>query len=290
METMAKPHVLVIDGMNFLHRARSGWTMGPAPVVFYFMRNFRALVEQFKPTRVYFVLEGHPAQRIAMLPEYKANRLVEQGTPEHQELAKFFEQVGTIVKHLSMHFPVSVIRHPRFECDDTIYNLIKRSSSAIEWTVASNDSDFTQLLNEFGNVKVYNPMMKTLVEATDYDYVTWKSLRGDGSDNIPGIPGVGDKGAEAYLDDPEALEKLLSVPENARIFERNMELNQFITWSDEDALEMLCSSSTKDWEPLRELFTGYDFKSLLKDKTWDKFVSTFEPLWGPNDAVLSENP
>jgi len=278
--TTVQPHILVVDGMNFLHRARSGWKLGPAPVVFNFMRTFRALVEQFKPTRIYFVLEGDPKQRRDILPEYKANRQVEAGTPEHQELAKFFAQVGEITGLLARVFPVSVVRHPRYECDDTIYNLIKRSSSAINWTVVSNDSDFTQLLNEFGHVRVYNPMMKTFVTCPDWDYVSWKALRGDGSDNIPGIPGVGDKGAEQYVNDPDLLQELLADPVAGAIFERNYELIKFIEWSDADALEMLSSAPRKDWEQLRETFVKYEFKSLLKESTWDKFTATFDHLWG----------
>jgi 5'-3' exonuclease len=276
---MGNPKILCIDGMNFLHRARSGWQLGSAPVIFNFMRNFRAQVELHKPTRVYFVLEGHPQQRKDILPEYKANRVVEPGTPEHDELVKFFEQVHVIVDHLSQHFPVSVVRHPHYECDDTIYNLIKRSSSAVPWVVASNDSDFTQLLNEFPNVSLYNPMKKEFVEVPDYDYVTWKALRGDPSDNIPGI--ITDGAADRIVNDPEALSDLLLCDSViGDTFSRNYELIKFITWSDDEALEMSCSHPTKDWEPLRKLFEQHDFKSLLKDKTWDKFVATFEPLWG----------
>jgi 5'-3' exonuclease len=274
-----QPHIVVIDGQNFLYRARSGWQLGPAPVIFNFMRNFRAIVELLKPTRLYFVLEGHPQQRIDALPEYKGNRVLQEGTEEYENRQKFFDQINEMMPLLKENFPISVVRHPRFECDDTIYNLIKRSSTAVPWTVVSNDSDFTQLLNEFQHIKIYDPMKKKYVETPEFDYVSWKALRGDGSDNIPGIPGVGDKTAERYLEDPDGLQQLLSKSDNARIFLRNLELIKFITWTEEDASEMESSSPTHDWGPVRKLFERYEFKSLLQDKTWEKFVATFDQLW-----------
>lgn len=254
--------------------------MGPAPVIFNFMRNFRSLVEQFRPNRVYFVLEGKAQQRRELLPEYKANRVVEQDTKEAKELERFFRQVTEIVELLKANFPVSVVRHPTHECDDTIYNIIKRATTAVDWVVVSNDSDFTQLLNDFPNVKLWNPMKKGFVEKPNYDYVTWKSLRGDGADNIPGIPGVGDKTALELVTDSEKLRQFLVDPTHAEIFNRNYSLIKFIEWSEEEAERMTSSQPVKDWNKLSELFEKYGFKSLLKEDAWNKFVATFEPLWG----------
>lgn len=277
---MLQPHVVLCDGMNFLHRSRTGWTAGPAPVVFNFFRNIRALVEKLDISRLYFVLEGHPQARHDILPQYKANRIVEAGTKEHDEMVKFFSQVDEIVGLLAGSFPFSVVRHPHHECDDTIYNLIKRGTRAVKWTVVSNDSDFTQLLDEFEGVSIYNPMKKTYVERPNYPYVYWKALRGDPSDNIPGIPGIGDKVAEQLLSDPDELKVLLSSEKNRQIFSRNVELIKFNTWSDDEASEMTCSSPTKNWAPVRSTFEKYGFKSLLKDEAWGKFTATFDHLWG----------
>lgn len=282
--------ILCIDGFNFLHRARAGFNMGDYPVVFNFFRNFRALVELHKPSRVYFVLEGHPRKRYEMLPEYKANRriatdgegvpLTAEGLKKAKELAIFFRQVDEIIPLLGKHFPVSLIRHADYECDDVIYNLIRRSSSAVPWTVVSNDSDFTQLLHEFSNVKIYNPITKTYVEAPPFDYVTWKALRGDGSDNIPGLEGIGDKTAEELVTDGDKLTELFKDPVMAEQFNRNYALIKFDTWSDEDAMKMMCSQPSKNWDAVALKFDEWLFKSLLKEGTWQKFQATFDPLWG----------
>lgn len=273
--------ILCLDFMNQCHRARSGFQMGPAPVVFNFFRQFKSLVDQFKPNRVYVVLEGRPVKRYELLPEYKATRKVAEDDPKYEELQKFFRQKDQIVELLNQSFPVSVVRHPTSECDDTIYNLISRSSTAVPWTVVSNDTDFIQLIQEYSHVKVWNPIKKEFLEApSDYDYVTWKSLRGDGSDNIPGIPGIGDKTAADIASDPEKLSKFLSDESHAEQFTRNHELISFRRWSEEERMEMTSSNPTKNWENVRSLFETNGFKSIIKEGSWEKFVDTFNPLWG----------
>lgn len=282
--------ILMIDGMNFLHRARAGFKAGDYPVIFNAFRNLRALVEKFTPSRIYFVLEGKPHKRYEALPEYKANRKIivsdnseidEKSAAKIAELEKFFNQTNSIISLLKNNFPLSVVRHPDYECDDVIYNLIKRSSSAINWIVVSNDSDFTQLLDEFSNVKIYNPINKDFVNyESEYCYVTWKSLRGDSSDNIPGIPGVGDKFAEELSNDPDKLLDFLSDKTNAEIFTRNYNLIKFATWSEEEAMKMSSSNPTKNWSIVADHFKNWSFNSLLKNETWIKFCSTFDPLWG----------
>lgn len=273
--------ILCVDFMNQAHRARSGFLMGPAPVVYNFFRQFKALVDQFKPNRVYVVLEGRPVQRYELLPEYKATRKVEESDPKYAELQRFFEQKNQIVELLSNYFPVSVVRHPTSECDDTIYNIIERSSTAVPWTVVSNDSDFTQLVQQFQHISIWNPIKKDFVQPpVDYDYVTWKSLRGDGSDNIPGIPGVGDKTASDLASDPDKLAKFLEDSRNAEIFKRNYELISFRQWTDEERTEMTSSVPQKNWENVKEVFNGYGFKSVTKDGSWEKFTGSFDSLWG----------
>jgi DNA polymerase-1 len=282
---MSSPHVLIIDGQNFLYRARSGFQLGDFAIVFNFMRNFRAQVELHNPTQVYFILEGHPKKRIEMFPEYKANRKVDVDSTDPEIIKKiaeqknFFRQADIIVDMLSRYFPVSIIRHQDFECDDVIYNLIKRSTSDANFTVVSNDSDFTQLLNEFDNVKVYNPMLKTYFVKTEFDYVSWKSLRGDGSDNIPGIPGIGDKTADSLINDADAMSVLFENKDTATLFLKNYELIKFHTWSDEEASQITRSNPEKNWLCVSELFNEWAFKSLLKENAWNKFIDTFNVLW-----------
>lgn len=280
--------ILIIDGHNFLYRARAGFQLGDFNVVYNFVRNLRSLVEQMGPTRVYFTLEGAPRRQEALLPTYKANRI---GRDEPQEGKRSEEdyrrQNGVIVRILTYMLPITVVQHPDFEADDLIYNLIRRSSSAIEFTVVSTDTDFIQLLQEFPNVKLYNPITKKYVEAPQhYSYVVWKALRGDGSDNIKGLPGVNDEKAEALACDGERLDCFIrdsEHPERKEHYERNEKLIKFYAWTDEEALKMKSSGCQRDWSLIKEQFESMAFKSMLKEGTWDKFVATFDPLWGPKN-------
>lgn len=281
---MKKSHILVIDGHNFMHRARSGFTKGRYAVVYNFFRNLRAQIELHSPTRVYFVLEGHPRARYEMMEGYKANRVIDpQAEPKkHQTMVEFHRQVRIIVGLMKEYLPISVIRHPDHECDDTIFNLVNRSSRAIPWTIVSNDSDFVQLLTQFSNVNLYNPMKKEYVEEPEYDYLVWKALRGDGSDCIPGIPGVGDKTAAKLALDLDNLPGWLGSDKNREeIFLRNLALIKFMTWSDDESLQVQSwLRQSPDWGGFALGFKSMGFKSMLRDKTWKKFTSTFDSLWG----------
>lgn len=272
--------ILAIDFMNQAHRARSGFQLGPAPVVFNFFRQFKALVDQFKPTRVYVALEGRPVHRYEALGDYKANRKVEADDPRAKELEKFFKQKDIIVDLLQKHFPVSVVRHATSECDDTLANLMKRSSSAVDWVLVSSDTDFIQLLQDHSNLKLYNPVQKKFVEAPEYDYVVWKALRGDPSDNIPGVPGIGDKTAEKIALDPSLFREHVSNPDMELIFSRNYDLIRFKEWTSVEADEMTSSSPIKNWDAVKDVFAGYGFSSVVKDGSWQKFTSAFDNLWG----------
>jgi 5'-3' exonuclease len=272
--------ILCIDFMNAAHRARSGFTAGEHAVIYNFFRQFKALVDQFKPNRVYLALEGRPVHRHSQLPEYKANRIVEEGDPRKEELLRFFSQKDRIVELLSTYFPVTLVRHPTSEADDTIYNLIKTSSTAVPWIVVSSDTDFIQALQEFPHISLYNPVKKIFVNSPDHPYVTWKALRGDSSDNIPGIPGVGDKTAEKLACDPDLLTEFLSNPVNVEVFQRNYDLISFRTWTDEERMEMTSTSPSQDWEAVKTVFTDMGFQSLVKDGSWQKYTSSFQSLWG----------
>ena len=281
--------ILAIDFMNAAHRARSGFKLGPAPVIFNFFRQFKSLVDKFRPTRVYVALEGRPVARHEALGEYKANRKVEADDPRAADLARFFEQKAVIVDLLTKHFPVSVIRHPTAEADDTLANVIRASSTAVDWVLVSSDTDFIQLLAERDNLRLYNPVQDTFVDPpTDYDYVTWKALRGDSSDNIPGVPGCGDKTAAKVAADAGLLAEYLARPGVGDVFSRNYDLIRFQEWTEEERLQMTSSTPTKDWQPVKALFEEHGFTSIIKDGAWQKFIGSFDTLWGPSQEANAD--
>lgn len=277
---MNNNNVLLLDFQNFLHRARCGFDRGEFGLVYNFIRNLRSLIEVLKPSRVIMSLEGHPQWRYEMLGEYKANRIAEEGTKKFEENADLHRQKKLIIKLLQF-FPVTIVKHPHHECDDTLYNIIASSPTSTQFTVVSNDTDFIQLLNEFDNVKLWNPMKKEYVVKPEYDYILWKSLRGDGSDCIPGIPGVGDKTAEKYVRDlPKLEEFFVKNPQYREQFAMNLKLIKFYRWNEDEMMQMTSNTAIKDWDAVKLVFEEYNFVSLLKEKPWAKIVSTFDTLWG----------
>jgi 5'-3' exonuclease len=157
---------------------------------------------------------------------------------------------------------------------------VRRGWSTVPWTIVSSDSDFIQLLNTCEHVSIWNPVKKEYVVAPDYDYVTWKSLKGDSTDNIPGIPGCGEVTATKLVNDPEALANYLEDPARAAIFARNYDLISLKEWSDEDRQGMTSVAGTKDWSAVLSKFEEFDFKSIVKEAAWTKFVASFDRLWG----------
>ncbi len=282
--------ILAVDFMNFAHRARAGFALGDMSVTYNIFRNLRALIERMSPTRVFLCLEGRPEKRHDMLVSYKENRRLDAESDDPAIIAKvkdmqsFFHQVDLAVSLLATRFPVSLLRHPKHEADDLIYNIIRRASTAVPWIVLSTDSDFTQLLDEFTHVSVYNPTKREYVSRHECDYVTWKSLRGDACDNVPGIPGIGDVRATKLASDPDALLELFKDKEIAEQFTLNYGLIKFMDWSEEEASEMSSSSPERSWDDVKEMFEGWKFKSITKDGTWQKFCSTFDPLFGTQET------
>lgn len=287
--------LLLIDGANFAHRARAGFQLGPNAFMFNFFRNLRALVDLIKPDHVAYVLEGKPVARNALHSEYKANRAIAEDDPNREkktsERDAFFTAYAESLALLQEAFPVTVVRHPTHECDDVIHNMaleflkdpgylrVRESTEGDEVVIVSSDTDFIQSLQADERIKLYNAMKKEWVTAPPYNYVAWKALRGDGSDNIPGIPGVGDKTA-AKLVSGNLVENLKPFfdkdPGRAEVFERNTNLIRFHAFSDEDWGGVTVRFGKADWTRVRQVFEGYGFASILKDKTWEKFTTTFD--------------
>jgi len=143
---------------------------------------------------------GRPAHRYEVYPEYKANR---QTTPSE------FSSQMPLIREVLEALRVRVVEVPGQEADDVIATLVAQATQqGVPVLVVTGDRDILQLVDDEGGVRV----MMTARGITDtriYDeaavverygvpparYVDLAALRGDPSDNLPGVPGVGDKTA-----------------------------------------------------------------------------------------------
>lgn len=260
--------ILLVDFNNMAHRARAGFGRGDHALTYTFFLILRKAVETFDPSRVYIIKEGRPLKRREAFTEYKAGRT----NPGDD----FWRQHADILEILS-HMPVHIVRHAERECDDVIAHLTNVTHVEDPVIVLSTDSDFIQLL-KWGSerVRLWNPTKDKWIDPVPYDYVKWKSLVGDGSDGIPGFKGIGTVTAQKLLEDQEKFESFLEVEGRKAHFERNHFLITFEPIQSEDEIEKQTPQS--NWENVQASFGDRGFGTLLKEKTWTKFVNTFAGL------------
>jgi 5'-3' exonuclease len=277
--TLNKKRLLLIDGMNFSWRANV-WRPGQTDTVeFLFLRNLRALIETHDPDMASFVLEGYPQARHDIDVGYKANRAIDVTNPEHNKRSTFLQEIREVRKLISTKLPFQFVRHPNWECDDTIYNLAKNAQARNEEViVTSSDNDFIQLIQEFPEVKLHNATKKAFAQVPDYDYLIWKALRGDGSDNVKGIKGCGDRKAAKLANNDTALLEYLQVDNRLAIFEQNMNVLRFHTFDfiDYDLVETSYGEFDPDF--FKQYFEEKGYHSMLTPTYWPRFVKTFEKL------------
>ena len=266
-------NILLLDAYNLIYRARySGMNKGDYSTVFNFFRGLRPLVEKFKPDIAYFVLEGMPKKRLSLDPNYKGQR-----TYDNKD--GFREQRKQIINIMKEFFPIQTIKHDDYECDDVIGYLATTLKKDNNVTIISSDTDFIQCIDD--NVQLYNPVRKKFLEKPEYDYILWKSLKGDASDNIIGFAGIGDKKAQKLCSNKDQLEKFLIEEGRKEKLNHNITMIKLHDLSHEkDSFLVYPMPIKPDWANLREIFGNMDFTSMVgKDTTWKKYVDTFQNLF-----------
>lgn len=274
-------NVVLYDAYNLIYRARHAlppkMQQSEWGITFAFFRSLAALNRQLKPDVAYFVTEGKPVHRLQLLPEYK-------GTRKHDNDDGFRRQRKEIINIVSQYLPVVTANHPEYECDDVIAHLAHfHAEQGDSVTVVSTDTDFLQLANSIDGYKQYNPVKKKYVDLPEHDYVAWKALVGDSSDNIEGFYGIGNKRALKMLADPQKLQEFLDTEEKVDKFELNTILISFARVSNPESM-ITFTTGNSQWGPLRDLFTDMNFKSLIGDRGWNNFVDAFGCLEEVNEA------
>tara|TARA_B100000242_G_C43017272_1_gene473115 strand:+ start:615 stop:1421 length:807 start_codon:yes stop_codon:yes gene_type:complete len=262
--------ILLIDAYNMLHRSRFGFGTGEHSITFNFFRSLKSEIDRHAPNKVYVVLEGTPIHRIEKSEgKYKGNREKITDTAFHRQKKDIFK--------LCELLPVTVIKHPDFECDDVIGTLSEKyASNGSEVVICSSDSDFIQLLvNPL--VTLWNPVKKLFVEEWHVDYLTWKSLKGDPTDNVPGIKGVGAKTATKLAENNLLLNEFLDKdPLKREAFESAKSQIKLVN-IDLDCHKWFSSTFTFNEKALFSEFKNRDFKTIVGN-AWNKWKVTMEKV------------
>ena len=279
---MRKKSVMIIDAYNMIHRSRFQWgggnALGENQIVYNFLRTLKATVSQFQPDIVYFPLDGKPATRLAMYPEYKGTRKTETTDPEEIAYwASFKRQKNFIIDLVRRSLPFTTLYHPQYECDDLVLHIVEEIHPSDDVLIISSDTDFIQILNNFPDtVQLFNPISSSYRQNTDYDYVSWKAMVGDKADNIPGVKGIGKKTASKILSTEGELEKRLEDSKFHNEYHASYELIRLLP-VDTDELEVVSSEFNE--EDIKTSFKEMGFESMLKEPYYSGFVSTFSGFY-----------
>ncbi|AEA96164.1 DNA polymerase I [Alteromonas mediterranea] len=285
MPDSKKPPFILVDGSSYLFRAFHGLppltnSKGQDTGAIYGVVNMlKSLIKQYNPTHMAVIFDAKGKTfRDDIYKEYKANR-----PPMPEELRSQIEPLHTIIK--AMGLPVIV--ESGVEADDVIGTLAKHATEkGIDTLISTGDKDMAQLVNK--HVTLINTMTNQLMDVEGVNtkfgippelVIDFLALKGDKVDNIPGVPGVGDKSAQALLNGIGGIDEIYknldkiadlsfrgskSMAAKMEEYEEQARLSYTLATISID-LELDYDVETlmpcqADNEQLRDLFAEYEFK------------------------------
>jgi DNA polymerase-1 len=314
MEQGAKK-LIAIDGNSLLYRAFFAMrylstTSGQPTNAIYGLTTMLLKVLEEKPDYVAVAFDTpKPTFRHEEYVDYKATR---RATPD-----ALIEQAA-LARELIRAFNIPIIEVPGFEADDVIGALAKEAEQqGIDTVIVTGDLDALQLVNDHVSVMttvkgvsdtvVYDPRAVTeRFGITPEQMADYKGLKGDTSDNIPGVPGIGEKTAVDLLRKYGSLENLLShidelpegkvkkaLQENAELAVLSKRLGTIVTDLPVELNLDECKAREPDYDTLRDLFVRLEFKTMLKrlpevGKAEGKAAPEERPLLGACRAIASD--
>jgi len=210
---MNSPYI-IFDGTNTAYRTAAVTELSTSDgirtsVPFGVLRSIRYVIELFNPSDVVIVWDGgRDKTRCELCPGYKKSkkRVDNRNKFDYEDLIKQLKLTQKMLYCLGL----KQIRLSGVEADDIIYHLTKMVNSQ-NVIIVSTDKDFYQLLDE--RVSIYSPIKGEMINddnlhkylavmgiTTPQQYLEFHILNGDKSDNIPGVPGVGEVTAAKLIE------------------------------------------------------------------------------------------
>lgn len=210
---------ILVDGSSYLFRAfyapphLTNSAGEPTGAIYGVVNMLRSLIKKYHPTHMAVVFDAKgPTFRNEIYSDYKGNR-----PPMPDDLRSQIKPLHAIVKALGL--PLLCIEG--VEADDVIGTLAQQAGDEGRFTlISTGDKDMAQLVND--HVMLINTMTDTLLDADGVvdkygikpeQMIDLLSLMGDSSDNIPGLPKVGEKTALAMLQGMGSIDAMLANPE-----------------------------------------------------------------------------
>jgi len=274
--------IFIVDGSSYIHRAfhairhLSNSKGLPTNAIFGFTKMLIKLLDDKSPDyiAVAFDVKG-PTFRHTIFKDYKANR-----PPMPEDLAVQIPFIKDVVAGLS----ITALEKEGYEADDIIGTIATRASNqGFNVVIVSSDKDFRQTLSE--NTIMWDSMNEKLTDyaAIKRDYgiepeqiIEVMALSGDSTDNIPGIPGVGEKTALGLIQQFHSIENLFQNTNNIAKASLKKKLEEFmeqafvskklVTIENSVPLDVTINDlrlGSPKKEKLLELFRKLEFKSLI---------------------------
>jgi len=283
-EEKKRPKLVLVDGSNYLFRAfyaireLSNSKGFPTNAIYGFTTMLMKLLRDQEPDyiAVAFDVKG-PTFRHDAFEEYKATR---KATPD-----TLIPQIP-FVKEIVRGFSIPVLEQQGIEADDIIGTIARRQAEAgMAVVIVSGDKDLMQLVSpdiimvDTMKEKAYDiAAVKERFGVGPEQVVEILGLMGDASDNIPGVPGIGPKGAQRLIEQFGSVEAILAHPEQihnektrdaVRQYADQARLSRELAQIRTDAVFEFdledCRRREPDRELLLSLFKEFEFSSLLQE-------------------------
>lgn len=297
MAQIADNPLILVDGSSYLYRAYHAFppltnSRGePTGAMYGVLNMLRSLIMQYQPTHAAVVFDAKGKTfRDELFEDYKSHR-----PPMPDDLRAQIEPLHEMVK--AMGLPLLAVSG--VEADDVIGTLAQEAERAGRTVlISTGDKDMAQLVTPA--ITLINTMTNTVLGPeevlTKYGVppsliIDFLALMGDSSDNIPGVPGVGEKTAQALLQGLGGLDALYGSPEKiaelsfrgaktmAGKLEQNKEMAylsyKLATIKTDVELDLSCEQlniQPPAVERLHELFTQYEFKRWIADVEAGKWL------------------
>ncbi|WP_193771084.1 DNA polymerase I [Candidatus Magnetaquicoccus inordinatus] len=277
--------LFLIDASGYLYRAfyavrdmsrRDGF---PTNAIFGFVKMIHRLLDTHQPEHMVMVFDGAgPTKRHDVDANYKANR---KSMPDPLRI-----QIP-IIENIIQAWGIPCQKYQGYEADDLL-GTISRIAEEAQWQVVivSSDKDLMQLVS--AQITLWDPAKEIWIREPEV-HARWgvepkkvthvMALAGDSSDNIPGVPRIGDKIAAQLMQPYDSLEQLLSRLDEVSQSNRRQLLSehadlarlslQLVTIIRDVPLDNFSLETTRlqqpDWPRLRQLFLEMEFTTLVRD-------------------------
>ena len=287
-----RPKLFLIDGSSYIYRAF--YAIGhlsnskglPTNATYGFTQMLLKVLKEHRPEHLAVILDSKaPTFRSETYKEYKANR---PAMPEG--LSAQIPYIKKIIEG----YRIATLEMDGYEADDLIGTIAKRLESEADVIIITGDKDILQLVND--RIQVYDPMKGKKLGVQEViqrfgvrpeQVVDVMGLAGDATDNIPGVPGIGEKTAIQLIKTYGSIENLLAhveeipqkrLKENLKTHGELARLSRQLATihTDVPISNRLndFSLSSPDLKSLKEIFRELEFNKLLKELLEKKTASS----------------